>query len=182
MTDARIPERWLSNSRLARLSDAHYRAFITALVWAVANRTDGVIEPEDLGLIPQFAPNAVKLFVDAGLWTPLGRGWLITEFMETQTSRAQLQHLDQKRVKEREKKARQRAANRATMSADTAVSGDVSGDSRGDVPGDDTGQDRPGQDRPGRGDHRREPAPVAAVNDHRPKWCGNGADPFEEYR
>lgn len=169
-----------------RLSDAHFRAYISALVWAVANRTDGVIEPADLALIPKFAANAVQTFVDAGLWTPMDCGWMIADFMETQTSRAQLHHLEQKRVKEREKKARQRAANKAATNADTAVpgdnSGDNSGDSPGEVPPDDTGQDRPGQDRPGQ-DRARQPPP-AAVNGHSdawPPWQGNGPNPFEEY-
>ncbi len=60
MTDARIPDRWLSDRRLQRLSDVHFRAFITSLVWSVSNRTNGVIEPEDLRLIPNFAAGAAK--------------------------------------------------------------------------------------------------------------------------
>jgi len=48
-TDARVPDRWLSDRRLQRLSDAHFRAFITSLVWSVSNRTKRVIEPEIWG-------------------------------------------------------------------------------------------------------------------------------------
>jgi hypothetical protein len=47
------------------------------LAWSVTNRTDGVIEPEDLALIPNFAKDAVKGFIGIGLWAPRaaeGRG------------------------------------------------------------------------------------------------------------
>ena len=159
MTDARFPDRWLSDRRLRRLSDAHFRTFVTALIWAVANRTDGVIEREDLALIPNFAANAVREFVDAGLWTPLEQGWLITDFMETQTSRAQLQHLEVERTKERDKKARQRAAGKAdaggSTTANAVVPRDIPRDIPGDVPLDDTGQARTGQAR--RGEHSDPP-------------------------
>ena len=43
MTDARMPERWLSDRRLLRLSDAAYRLHLTGLLWSVANRTDGEV-------------------------------------------------------------------------------------------------------------------------------------------
>jgi hypothetical protein len=45
VTDARFPDRWLSDKRIQRLSDGHFRSFITSLVWSVTNRTDGVTEP-----------------------------------------------------------------------------------------------------------------------------------------
>lgn len=174
MTDARFPDRWLSDRRLQRLSDSHFRAFITSLAWSVSNRTDGVIEPEDLGLIPNFAAGAVQAFVTAELWSPLAKGWRITEYAVTQTSRDQLAALENLRVREREKKARQRAAKR-----DDATSGDagVPGTVPGDVPPDNTGQDRPGKDRPGpEGDHLR----LAAGAEH--LWRGTGPSPYDEYK
>ena len=53
MTDARLPEPWLSDRRLSRLSDAHYRSYIQALLFSVSNRTDGVIEPDDQPAVMQ---------------------------------------------------------------------------------------------------------------------------------
>ncbi len=145
MTDARFPDRWLSDRRLQRLSDAHFRAYMTSLVWSVSNRTNGVIEPEDLGLIPNFATGSAKAFIDAGLWSAREKGWLIDDFSATQTSSEQLAAAEAARVREREKKARQRAAKRAAAGSNGAVPGDV----LGDVPGDNTGQARPGQAKPG---------------------------------
>lgn len=166
MTDARFPDRWLSDKRLQRLSDGHFRAFITSLTWSVSNRTDGVIEPEDLGLIPNFAANSVQAFVKAGLWQPLEKGWRITDYMTTQTSSEQLVAAEAARAKEREKKARQRAAKRTAASANAVVPGDV--------PGDNTGQDRPGQARPGEAHSQ-----LSVVNGG---WHGNGPSPFDEYQ
>ena len=41
MTDARLPERWLNDGRLQRVSASAYRLFGNGLMWTVANRTDG---------------------------------------------------------------------------------------------------------------------------------------------
>lgn len=175
MTDARFPDRWLSDRRLQRLSDSHFRAFITSLVWSVTNRTDGVIEPEDLALIPSFSANAVKAFVDAGLWSPMEKGWRIAEFATTQTSRDQLAALENMRARDREKKARQRAAKRGdSTSTDAGVPGTVPGD----VPQDNTGKDRTGKDRQGLGE---APLRLAAGAEHN-VWHGPGSDPFDEYK
>jgi hypothetical protein len=140
VTDARFPERWLSDKRLMRLSPEHFRAFMTSLAWSVSNRTDGVIEPEDLALIPHFATGAAQAFVDAGLWGAREHGWYINGFETTQTTREQLAHLEEARAKGRERQARHRAAKRAD---DTAVTRDV----QRDVTVNDIGQDRTGQDR-----------------------------------
>jgi hypothetical protein len=162
MTDARFPERWLTDRRLQRLSDSYFRSFITALAWSVTNRTDGVIVPEDLGLIPNFAAGAVKAFVAAGVWTPREKGWLIVDYAVTQTSREQLDAAEVARASAREKKARQRAAKRAAPQ-------DVPPVVPGDVPGDNTGQDRQGE----------APTQLAVVNGG---WRGAGPDPFDEYK
>ena len=109
MTDARLPERWLSDRRLSRLSDAHYRSYIQALLFSVSNRTDGVIEPDDLVLIPHFAPGAVNAFLAQELWSARQHGWFITDWSTTQTMRSELEVLENARARERRKKQRQRA-------------------------------------------------------------------------
>lgn len=69
MTDARIPERYLMDRRIARLNDAAFRSWVVATLWAVANRTDGMIERDDLPLVPQLNPASVDALIDSGLWT-----------------------------------------------------------------------------------------------------------------
>lgn len=174
MTDARHPERWLSDRRLLRLSDAHFRSFAMALLWSVSNRTDGVIDPDDLPLIPNFAKDSVKSFIGAGLWEPrqgAGRGWQIADFETTQTTSAQLRHLEDKRAKEREKKATQRATAKAAADASTGTKPAVPRDSPADCPGDgpqeNTGQARTGKDRPLReGYENNGAAPFTPTAEH----------------
>jgi hypothetical protein len=101
MTDARLPERWLNNRRLLRLSDEDFRSFVMALVWSVSNRTDGRVEPEDLALIPTFTVGAPDALVNAGLWTRLDYGWRIDDFLETQTSKHDLEVLENNRRRDR---------------------------------------------------------------------------------
>jgi hypothetical protein len=178
VTDARFPDRWLSDKRIQRLPDNHFRSFITSLVWSVTNRTDGVIEPEDLELIPRFAKDSVRNLLAAGLWEPRGgsgRGWQIVDFAATQTTALQLRHLEDARAKEREKKARQRAARRSEDTSSASTDAAVPRDIPRDVPPDDTGKDRTGKDRQGEG----ESLPMAAGAEN--LWRGVGPDPFDEY-
>ena len=157
MTDARLPERWLADRRILRLSDAHYRSFIQAMLYSVSNRTDGRIDPEDLGLIPNFAAGAAREIVAAGLWTALEHGWRITDFMDTQSSSRDLEVLANTRRREREKKQRQRAAKAAGGTDDNdVVPGDSNGDSTGGCPPG-TPQARTGKARTGRQGQENQP-------------------------
>ena len=103
MTDARLPERWLTDRRVQR-SDAHFRSFVNALLWSVANRTDGAIGPEDLALVSGFTPGMEAEFTASGVWVTNGKGWRIAEFDATQTSRDELEALEQIRASGRKRK------------------------------------------------------------------------------
>lgn len=137
-----MPERYLNDRRLYRLSAEDFRAFVYALMWSVANRTDGIISDEDIGLIPNYPKDGMcgARLVAAGVWESHPDGYYIVDYEATQTSKDQLDHLDNIRRREREKKRRQRAAK---------------SESPGTVPGTNEGtiQDRTrqGQDRPGTG-------------------------------
>ncbi|MGH1551008.1 hypothetical protein ACRAWB_18245 [Leifsonia poae] len=132
MVDARIPERFLIDRRLLTQSDKVFRAWVTALLFSVANRTDGVIKRGDIPLMPFFDKTAPAALVAAGLWEANESGWLITDFRATQTSRDELEVLENARRREREKKQRQRAAKEAGGPQFRDVPGDVPGDaSRG---------------------------------------------------
>jgi hypothetical protein len=137
MTDARFPERWLNDRRILRLPADDFRLFTFSLTWTVANRTDGRIYDDDLALIPGGDAGRPDRLVKAGLWERIADYWLITDFADTQTSRADLEVLDNARRRERAKKRRQRAS-RGTVPGD--VPGDISGDSTR------TGQARTGKD------------------------------------
>lgn len=157
MTDARIPERYLMDRRVARLSDAAFRAWIVATLWAVANRTDGAIERVDLHLIPQLDAASADALAACGLWSETTDGWQIADYAETQTSRSELEALENVRRREREKKRRQRS------SAEDAVTVPVSpGLSTGTVPPSSQG---PTQDKEGR---KEGPIPSSSFQGNRP--------------
>lgn len=187
MTDARVPERWLNDRRIQRLSADHYRTFINALLWSVANRTDGRIEREDVGLIPHWSANSAKALIAAGLFIAQADGWLIADYLATQTSRSELETLEQVRRRERDKKARQRAGRAGTPNADdSGAPGDETDSVPGDVPGDSPGEASRGttqEGRTGRKARKGEAQPtLAVVNGDQPAWRGAGPDPYDEYR
>jgi hypothetical protein len=152
MTDARLPERLLNDRRLQRLSADHYRTYVNALLWSVANRTDGQIDREDIALVPHWATNAGQALMDAKLFLPRSTGWLIADYAVTQTSRDELETLENIRARDREKKARKRA-EAAAAAASAAVPEPVPGDCPGDV--------SPGQHRE---EGRQEGRPVLETN------------------
>jgi hypothetical protein len=109
VTDARFPESWLNDRRLMRLSDAAFRLHVIAMAWSVSNRTDGAIDQDDLPLMPGVDGGRAAELEKAGLWERRDDSWLLVDFARTQTSRHELDVLDNVRRREREKKARQRA-------------------------------------------------------------------------
>ncbi len=134
MTDARVPERYLVDRRILRLTDSERSSYLMAALWSVSNRTDGRFERDDLPFIPTFKEASVPALVRTGLWVEDNGGWSDTEFAKVQTSKSDLEVLDNARRADREKKARQRAGKRATSTSNP-------GDGPGDV---------------SRGQHRRE--------------------------
>jgi len=142
MTDARFPDRWLNDRRVLRLSDAGFRLFVTSLAWAVSNRTDGILLDDDLPLIPRVERGCDVELVKAGLWDRDKDCWLIVDFVSTQTTRSELDRLENNRRVDREKKARRRARDKSEGDSPPSPS-------PGTVPVDDTGQARPRPGRPG---------------------------------
>ena len=159
MSDLRFPGRWLNDRRIMTLTGDDFKAFVTAGTWMVENRTDGYITPDDLDFIPRFNRTSVAHLVKAGLWTEDGDGWVMNEFIGTQTSKAEFDVLDNARRRDREKKARQRAAK--------DVPGDGPGDGSGGRPAGlhRTGQARTGKDYVGFQEPQNETTswPVAAI-------------------
>ncbi|WP_100485999.1 hypothetical protein [Mycobacteroides abscessus] len=181
MTDARFPDRWLHDRRLNRLSDGHFRSYVLSLIYAVSNRTDGVVEPEDLSTIPKFAAGASKAFVENELWRPRGTGWLIIDFESTQSSREALeaaeQARNQARAKDRARKARVRAEAKSQPDGPQDVRSDVHVEVQSES--EPETQARKGQARRGKdkGDHQNV-LPLAAGDE----WHGAGDNPYIDYK
>lgn len=147
MTDARFPERWLSDRRVVRLSDAGFRLFVCSLTWSVSNRTDGRLYPDDLDDILRVDAGSADEMVKAGLWDEVGDGWQIVEFTTSQTTKLQLEGLDHKRAIDRERQARKRSHDRGDHQHCQPDCASTSRDSPRDVTRDT--KDRQGKDRQG---------------------------------
>lgn len=138
VVDARLPERYLNDRRILRLTGDERSSLFMATLWSVTNRTDGRIERSDLAIIQTFRAEHVNALVLHGLWVEAGDdAWMIVDYERDQTSRDEFERLENARRKDREKKARQRAQQR--------VPGDVP---PGQSPG--TAQVRTGQARTGK--------------------------------
>ena len=145
MTDARHPDRWLTDRRFLRLSDGAYRLYGMALLWSVANRSDGVIFDDDLALLPAVDALFALELGDAGLWRREPGMWVIEDYATTQTSRSDLEVLENERRRQREKMRRYRTAGKPggepgveTAPAESSSSGHGTGYAQpvpGTVPG-----------------------------------------------
>jgi hypothetical protein len=120
MTDTRLLESSLTDRRIRRLDPDSFRSFVNALMWSVANETEGLINPGDFDLIPDYDPRTTTVLVGAGLLIGDERGWLLVDFEETQTSRDELWALRQIRASNRARTARERA-NKQNVSADNTA-------------------------------------------------------------
>ena len=98
--------------RIQRLNAEHYRAFSMALMYSVSNRTDGQLTADDLDAVPHFKAESIDALIAADLWEVFEDGWIISDYLTTQTSRAQLESAENARVKDAERKARERATKR----------------------------------------------------------------------
>src|ERR1035437_5620079 len=76
--------------RVLLTSPGAWRLYTFALLYAVTNRSDGLILAADLPLIPAVDPQCSAELVDRGLWERRRGGWLIVDFKVTQPSRDEL--------------------------------------------------------------------------------------------
>lgn len=166
MTDCRMPERWLSDRRLLRLSGDAFKLLGIAMMFSVANRTDGVIDDDDVALLPgvdgaYFAELESNDLVEC---TPTG--WFLLDFASTQTSREELEKNEESRRLDRERKARERAEKAAAKLPDDGLSSAVSpGQSAGRPTG------HPRQGRQGKARQGKSPSGKAGVSSLRCPGC-----------
>jgi hypothetical protein len=114
--DARFPTHYLNDRRVLRLSPDVFRTFVLATAWAVTNRTDGKIMADELPLIPFATDPAASALVLAELWTADSDGWTIADYANTQTSKSQLDGLQERRRNDAERQSRRRAKTKSEPS------------------------------------------------------------------
>ena len=153
MTDARFPDRWLTDRRFILLSGDAFKLYGIALMWCVDNRTDGFLDDRDLPCLPGVLLGCMGELEQAKLLSRRKDGWTFPDFKKSQTSRRDLETADAKREEDRVRKAAERAAKkeaeRAEAASDPSSSArppDVPPDSpQGHPPGRPSGRSRRGE-------------------------------------
>ena len=152
MTDTRLPDRWLADPNMDRLSDKDWRVFTSALMYCNRYGTDGAINQFHFKFLqPVDKPDqSLTNLVEAGL-----AEWEGTQFQfknwSTDLGQSTAEYIRRKRAENAQKSRNKRALRKSVSVGD--VPRDVPRDVPGDVPGDvprDVGQVRTGKDRKGK--------------------------------
>jgi hypothetical protein len=110
VVDARIPEQDIRDRAIARLSTQARHDYWSLTVLSVSMRTDGVIEPPDLRMLPwAIAAESIAELERAGLIEQTPGRVILLRFAATQTKASELDRLAAVREHERVRKARSRA-------------------------------------------------------------------------
>lgn len=120
MVSANIPEQWLSNATILRLTDRAYRHHCVLLTWSVSNRTNGFI-PADIALLQTgISEQGVGEVEAAGLLEREGDGWVLTHYNKTQSSAERIESaLTNLRQSSRESSRRHREKKKAQQHSTT---------------------------------------------------------------
>jgi hypothetical protein len=125
VTDARFPESLLTSTVYDGLSSDAFRVAVLGTLWAVSQRTDGRLPERALRFLHPDGrrTDCAAELVAAGIWKVNSDGWEIADFLERQTSAAQLAAAEMAREAERanatQRKRDQRAREKAVSSVTT---------------------------------------------------------------
>lgn len=131
MTDTRLAESFLTHPTIDGLSDAAHRVYTNGLVYAVAGSTDGRLPQRALRLLHPdgTTKTVVKELVNAGLWTAVGDGFEVRNFLRYQSSAEQVKQAaearQQQRAADAERKRRQRHKDRVSADVTPDVTPDI---------------------------------------------------------
>ena len=101
--EARVSCKWMIHRYLTRISPEALRLYLFALLWAVNNQTDGIINDEVFEDCLRLGREGIAELEECGLWVVRGDGWLIPEFAITQVTsrRVATRHARQERTEVR---------------------------------------------------------------------------------
>lgn len=89
MTWVKIDDTFPDHPRVVGLTDAAFRAHVTALCWAARHLTDGSIPSSALRVIG--TRKAATELEAAGLWSRTDHGWMIRDYLDYNPSRADVE-------------------------------------------------------------------------------------------
>jgi hypothetical protein len=177
MTWGRFDDRYPSNRKIGRLSDAAFRLDVSGILWSSENLTDGRIAPDELGLIPKIKrPKACAAeLVEKGRWHISGHlcercpqvddGWIIHDYHEYNPTAEKVREEKQAKAKRQRKWLDKRKMSR-DASQDTSGGGSKDGAPSPPRPEGGGGTGSPRADAVGRAHPSGSPVRVV------PDWCG----------
>lgn len=162
MTDARLPDKWLLNPTLDKLSHESWRFLTRALMYCNQQGTDGEIESLYLRYVwPYGDPSEHVLeLLKIGWLVETEKGFLIPDWEDKGQSLASQVLANKEKARLRQQMSRK---NRKTFQ-----SGPVTGDVTRDV-----GQGRTGQERTGQDNYKETPWPEIRQPGTPPTEIGN---------
>lgn len=84
MTWVKLDDAFPDNPKVVGLSSDAFRLYVEALCYCGRHLTDGQV-PESA--VKRMGGDNASELVDAGLWTPSGKGWLVNDYLEFNPSR-----------------------------------------------------------------------------------------------
>lgn len=91
MTFSKLHHTLLTDPDVMDLSPAAFRTWALGIVYAGAKLTDGYVSPKALRRTIQAEVDSVRELVTCGLWSELGDGWQIVNYLEHNQSRQQVE-------------------------------------------------------------------------------------------
>ena len=148
MTDARLPDTWLLNPTLDKLSHEAWRFFTRALMYCNQQGTDGEIETLYLRYVWPYGDPSEQLLelMESGWLVETEKGFLIPDWVAKGQSLASEVEANKENNRLRQKRSREKKR----VSENRSVTRDVTRD---------VGQDRRGQDTTGEANYEGAPWP-----------------------
>lgn len=148
MTDSRLPDSWLLNPTLDKLSHEAWRFFTRALMYCNQQGTDGEIETLYLRYVWPYGDPSEHLLelIESGWLVETEKGFLIPDWVGKNQSLASEVEANKENNRLRQKRSREKKRASENRSVTRDVTRDV-------------GQDRRGQDTTGKANYEEAPWP-----------------------
>ena len=92
MAYASIDDNMAENPKVARLSNAAFRVYVTSICYCNRNLTDGLVLRSEAGKVGATAA-LVKELVASSLWDDDPEGWRVHDFLDWNKSRAEVEKI-----------------------------------------------------------------------------------------
>lgn len=138
MTDARVPDRWLTDPEFDQLSDRAFRTFIGGLQWSNGQGTDGRLPASSLRFLHPLGVDdttAAEL-ITAEHWTRTDDGYQVAHWTDTQSLAADVNKAREDNKRRQAEWRKRHSKSEPDQPATDSVTGDVTGDVTRYVTGD----------------------------------------------